>query len=150
AANTAVLPSPLWGGVAGGDPGTRQRRCVTAPPPSPSLPHKGGGSRPSPLIHPAHEQGYLNLRVESPTSASTTAMIQNRITICGSVQPSCSKRWWIGAIRNTRLPVSLSGTTCPITDTASSTNRPPTMPSTISCLVPPAIAPLMPPTPSDP
>ena len=29
--------------------------------------------------------------VERPASASTTETIQNRITICGSVQPSCSK-----------------------------------------------------------
>ena len=34
---------------------------------------------------------YRNFRVDRPASASTTAMIQNRITICGSVQPSCSK-----------------------------------------------------------
>ena len=34
-------------------------------------------------------------------------MIQNRITICGSAQPFFSKWWWIGAIRNTRLPVRL-------------------------------------------
>jgi hypothetical protein len=36
-----------------------------------------------------------------------TAMIQKRITTWLSVQPSFSKWWWIGAIRNTRLPVSL-------------------------------------------
>ena len=29
--------------------------------------------------------------VDRPNSASTTEMIQNRITICGSVQPFCSK-----------------------------------------------------------
>ena len=34
---------------------------------------------------------YLSFKVESPTSASTTETIQNRMTICGSVQPSCSK-----------------------------------------------------------
>ena len=34
---------------------------------------------------------HRSLSVESPTSASTTEMIQKRITICGSVQPSCSK-----------------------------------------------------------
>ena len=34
---------------------------------------------------------YRSFSVERPTSASTTAMIQNRITICGSVQPFCSK-----------------------------------------------------------
>ena len=33
---------------------------------------------------------YLNFNVASPASASTTATIQNRITICGSVQPICS------------------------------------------------------------
>ncbi len=33
---------------------------------------------------------HLNFSVASPASASTTATIQNRITICGSVQPSCS------------------------------------------------------------
>ena len=34
---------------------------------------------------------YLNFSVARPASASTTATIQKRITICGSVQPSCSK-----------------------------------------------------------
>ena len=34
---------------------------------------------------------YRSFSVERPTSASTTEMIQNRITICGSVQPFCSK-----------------------------------------------------------
>ena len=33
---------------------------------------------------------HLNFSVARPASASTTATIQNRITICGSVQPSCS------------------------------------------------------------
>src|SRR3546814_19778496 len=50
---------------------------------------------------------HLNLSVESPASARTSAMIQNRITTVGSLQPSCSKWWWIGAILNTRLPVRL-------------------------------------------
>ena len=52
--------------------------------------------------------------------------------------------------RNTRLPVSLNETTCTITDTASSTNSPPTTASTISCLVATAIAPIMPPSASEP
>ena len=34
---------------------------------------------------------HLSLRVERPTIASTKAMIQKRMTICGSDQPSCSK-----------------------------------------------------------
>ena len=34
---------------------------------------------------------HLSFSVESPASASTIEMIQKRITICGSVQPFCSK-----------------------------------------------------------
>ena len=34
---------------------------------------------------------HRNFSVDSPANASTTEMIQKRITICGSVQPSCSK-----------------------------------------------------------
>src|SRR5262249_5134008 len=41
------FPSPLWGGVRGGGRCVRRCSCITAPPPSPPLPHKGGGSRPS-------------------------------------------------------------------------------------------------------
>ena len=36
-------------------------------------------------------ENYRSFKVESPASASTTATIQKRMTICGSVQPSCSK-----------------------------------------------------------
>ena len=50
---------------------------------------------------------HLSLSVESPASASTKLTIQKRITTVGSDQPRCSKWWWIGAIRNTRLPVRL-------------------------------------------
>ena len=34
---------------------------------------------------------HRSFNVDSPASASTTEMIQKRITICGSVQPFCSK-----------------------------------------------------------
>ena len=34
---------------------------------------------------------HLSFKVASPTIASTKATIQNRMTICGSDQPSCSK-----------------------------------------------------------
>ena len=36
------------------------------------------------------DRDHRSFKVASPASASTTATIQNRITICGSVQPSCS------------------------------------------------------------
>src|SRR6185369_13115358 len=74
----------------------------------------------------AGERDHRSFSVERPASASTIEMIQNRITICGSVQPFCSKWWCSGAMRNTRLPVSLNEPTWTITDTASSTNSPPT------------------------
>ena len=48
-------------------------------------------------------------------------------------------------MRNTRLPVSLNEATWTMTDTASSTNRPPTIASSSSCLVRTAIAPSAPP-----
>ena len=35
-------------------------------------------------------------------------MIQKRTITRGSGQPLSSKWWWIGAMRNTRLPVSLN------------------------------------------
>src|SRR5262249_13998030 len=39
--------SPLWGGVRGGGGATWHHRSQIVLPPSPPLPHKGGGSRPS-------------------------------------------------------------------------------------------------------
>ena len=50
---------------------------------------------------------HRSFSVDRPASASTKAMIQKRITTVGSLQPFCSKWWWIGAIRNTRRPVRL-------------------------------------------
>jgi len=41
-----ALPSPLWGGVGGGSREIGARTLPHAPPPSPTLPHKGGGSTP--------------------------------------------------------------------------------------------------------
>ena len=37
------------------------------------------------------DRDHRNFSDARPASASTTATIQKRITICGSVQPSCSK-----------------------------------------------------------
>jgi hypothetical protein len=64
----------------------------------PSKPRTGITWRPLP---------YRILRVARPTSASTTATIQKRITTVDSRQPSFSKWWWIGAIRKMRRPVVL-------------------------------------------
>src|SRR5262249_58184840 len=65
-----VFPSPLWGGVRGGGGRVGQRRCITASPPSPTLPHKGGGSRPSlPLVDSAaHERARVTAALISPPS----------------------------------------------------------------------------------
>jgi hypothetical protein len=48
-----------------------------------------GSGRPR-WLNPSY-MPYRSFKVDNPASASTTAMIQKRITICGSVQPSCSK-----------------------------------------------------------
>ena len=52
----------------------------------------------------SHQRSFS---VASPISARISEMIQKRMTICGSAHPRFSKWWWIGAIRNTRLPVRL-------------------------------------------
>lgn len=44
-------------------------------------------------------------RVETATMAQRIPRIQKRITTFDSGQPSFSKWWWIGAMRNTRRPV---------------------------------------------
>ena len=77
-------------------------------------------------------------------------MIQKRITIVCSCQPSFSKWWWIGAIRKTRLPVSWNQLTWIITESASITKMPPTTPSRISCRISTAIVPSAPPSASEP
>ena len=77
-------------------------------------------------------------------------MIQKRITMVGSAQPFFSKWWCSGAIRNTRLPVRLYQKTWTMTLTVSTTNNPPTMASTTSCLVATATAPSAPPMESEP
>jgi hypothetical protein len=78
-------------------------------PPSPTLPRKGGGS--GETVCAKYQSHHRSFKVERPASASITEMIQNRITICGSVQPNCSKWWWIGAILKMRFPVSLKDAT---------------------------------------
>jgi hypothetical protein len=60
------------------------------PPPHPSPP-RGEGAGCCKRLGPHRHKGHRSFSVDSPASASTTAMIQNRITICGSVQPFCSK-----------------------------------------------------------
>src|SRR3546814_7950119 len=70
--------------------------------------------------------------VARPISTSTTEMIQKRTITRGSGQPLSSKWWWMGAIRNTRLPVSLNEATWIITDSVSTTNTPPMITSTSS------------------
>src|SRR5207342_277302 len=70
--------------------------------------------------------------VAKPTSTRITEMIQKRTITRGSGQPLSSKWWWMGAMRNTRLPVSLNEATWIITDSVSITNTPPITTSTSS------------------
>ena len=50
---------------------------------------------------------HLSFKVLRPIRARMTAMIQKRMTMVGSAHPFFSKWWCSGAMRNTRLPVSL-------------------------------------------
>jgi len=91
--------------------------CLLVPrrDPRPAGDQRPHGRQPAPgqakdgvmLARPGPGRDHLSFRVLSPASASTKAMIQKRITTVGSLQPLCSKWWWIGAIRNTRRPVRL-------------------------------------------
>src|SRR5205085_10600940 len=58
---------------------------------------------------------HRTFNVARPTIASMMAMIQNRITTVDSFHPSCSKWWWIGAMRKMRRPVRLNQNTWMIT-----------------------------------
>src|SRR5690606_6212079 len=84
---------------------------------------------------------HRSFSVARPSTARTMAMIQKRITTVDSFQPSCSKWWWIGAMRKIRLPVRLNQKTWMITLAVSMTNSPPMMNSTISWCAATAIAP---------
>ena len=95
-------PRRVLGGVVvpGGDHARRRRPSARARWRRPRC-RRGRTRRPS-WPAKARDRDHRDLIAASasarPTSASITAMIQKRITICGSVQPSCSKWWWIGAI----------------------------------------------------
>src|SRR5690606_38854871 len=75
---------------------------------------------------------HLSLSVASPSRANMIDTSQKRITTVDSGQPSCSKWWWIGAMRKTRLPVRLNTITWMMTEAVSITNSPPITSSTIS------------------
>src|SRR5580704_8355443 len=72
-----LLPSPLWGGVGGGGRGIRQHFCQNSRPPSPALPHKGGGSR-------------LSLQRALSTFHDERALAQPNAGYCPPQRPSLS------------------------------------------------------------
>src|SRR3546814_20959598 len=88
----------------------------------------------------------LTIDVARPISTSTTEMIQKRTITPGSGQPLSSKWWWIGAIRNTRLPVRLNDATWIITDSVSTTHTPPMITSHRSWRTTTATVPSRPPS----
>src|ERR1700756_2523550 len=71
----------------------------------------------------------------SPSATNSPQMSQNLITMVVSAQPSSSKWCCSGAIRNTRRPVILNDPTWMITDSAITTNSPPSMASSSWVLV---------------
>src|SRR5699024_2092909 len=109
----------------------------------------GAGGR-AQLAHEVSLGRGSTQQLPSPTPPRMPATIQKRTTMVTSFQPLSSKWCCRGAIRNTRLPVSLKLVTWMITDREMITNRPPMMaPSTSvrETMVKPAIAP---PRASDP
>src|SRR5450759_2780507 len=95
-------------------------------------------------------RSHLSLRVVRLKSAKMIARMTNRAMTFGSLQPMSSKWWCSGAMRKTRLPVSLNDATWITTDAASSTKTPPTMTRTNSCLMRSAIVPSAPPRAREP
>ena len=85
-----------------------------------------------------------------PRPMLSAAMIQNRMTMVSSSQPSSSKWCWSGAMRKIRLPVSLNDATCMITDSVMTTNRPPMSRSSSSVRLRTASPAMPPPRASDP
>ena len=78
--NRAVVPAGHFG--AAGDERARGRE------PRPAETEEGDALSAQGLDR---RHGHLSLSEARPTIASTKAMIQKRMTICGSDQPSCSK-----------------------------------------------------------
>src|SRR5262245_55848102 len=92
-----------------------------------------GASQPDHEDPPAGQLGcahwWMNWRKSREKSAKPEAQkiaqtIQKRTMIFVSDQAFISKWWWIGAIRNTRLPVRLKLTTWMISDRTSMTKIP--------------------------
>src|SRR5262245_49062768 len=73
-----AFPSPLWGGVRGGGRCVRQRRRITASPPSPPLPHKGGGSRPRSR---RRAEGHGDLSRSFPRKRESSPSFQSQVWV---------------------------------------------------------------------
>src|SRR5258708_27340440 len=80
-------------------------------------------------------RGHRSFNVVRLNRAKMIARMTNRAMTFGSLQPMSSKWWCSGAIRKTRLPVSLNEATWITTDAASMTKTPPTITKTNSCLM---------------
>ena len=103
--SAATFDQSMRAQIGGGDAGRARpssmlaalsSKAITSAPPATSACALASPEPPSPntaTVFPAkaRDRDHRSFSVASPASASTIAMIQNRITICGSVQPSCSK-----------------------------------------------------------
>ena len=102
--SAAIRLQSMWRRSATGMPAARafstlasvSSNATTSAPPASSALALASPEAPRPnsaTFFPANvgDRDHRSFSVESPTSASTIEMIQNRITICGSVQPFCSK-----------------------------------------------------------
>src|SRR6516162_3204681 len=95
AANSVRFPSPLWGGDRGGGLCWRTRVDQQQRPPSPTLPHKGGGSRPVVLRRCASTSLEHSARSSRPCGRGRVAAGAERRELCRLHRrppPPCG--WW--------------------------------------------------------
>ena len=128
--------SPGRPGRPGTGPG--RRRCGRGPGPPPAgrgrsrgraaqgrwasrWPRSSGGSSPGSWVPPA---GCARKKA-TPTRAESAPTIQKRSVIFSSGQPTSSKWWWSGAIRNSRRPCHLNHRIWAMSWTVSRTNTRP-------------------------
>src|SRR5712692_7190635 len=72
-----ALPSPLWGGAGGGGGACAFASAADSqPPPSPTLPHKGGGSRPSLPLALISLSGQHGARAAEPPHPSSCRILR--------------------------------------------------------------------------
>ncbi len=84
AASSVCSPPPCGGGVGGGGRSWRRPLAQQQGPPSPPLPHKGGGSRPS----PPHALVPFHSITSSAVASSLSGTVRPSILAVGTLMTS--------------------------------------------------------------